>query len=58
MQLGKRIAQESNRSPFQRVYTGEIRELLDESILVRAIVRTPNDIRRLKVTKGNIKKSI
>ena len=36
----------------------EKRELLDESILIKANVKTPSDIRRLNVTKGNIKKSI
>ena len=40
------------------VYTGELRELLDESFLIRATVKSPSDIRRLNVTKGNIKKNI
>ena len=44
--------------PKVKIYTGETRELLDESILIRAIVKIPRDIRRLRVTKGNIKKSI
>ena len=42
--------------PKVKIYTGETQELLDESILIRAIVKIPRDIRRLKVTKGNIKK--
>ena len=41
-----------------KIYTGETRELVDESILIRAIARIPKDMRRLHVTKGNIKKSI
>ena len=41
MQVGKRVAPESNRSSFRKVDTGELRELLEESILIRATVRTP-----------------
>ena len=44
--------------PKVKIYTGGTRELLDESILPKAIVKIPRDIRRLRVTKGNIKKSI
>ena len=43
---------------FWKVYTGEIREWLDKSILIRAIVKIPRDTRRLNVTKENKKKSI
>ena len=34
------------------ICTGQIRKLLDESILIKVIVRSPNDIRRLLVQKG------
>ena len=44
--------------PNAKIYTGETRELLDESILIRATVKSPRDMRRLNVTNGNIKKSI
>ena len=44
--------------PKVKIYTGETRELLDESILITATVKNPLDIRRLNVTKENIKKSI
>ena len=43
--------------PKVKTYTGEIRELLDASIPIRAIVKFPKDKRRLKVTTGNIKTS-
>ena len=42
----------------QMVYTGKIRELLEESILIRVTVKIPSDMRRLIITEGNIKKSI
>ena len=43
--------------PKVKIYTGETRDVLDESILIRATVEIPRDMRRLIVTKGNIKKS-
>ena len=57
-QLGKSIAQGSGQFSFRKVYAGETRELLDESVLTTAIVRSPSDIRRLNVIRGNTKKSI
>ena len=44
--------------PKVKIFTGETRELLDESILLKAIVKIPRDIRRLRVTEGNIKKAL
>ena len=35
----------------------ETQELLDESILIRATIEIPRDMRRLNVTEGIIKKS-
>ena len=40
-----------------KIYTGETREMLDESILITATVKIPRDMRRLNVTKGNVKKT-
>ena len=57
-QSRKNIAPESNQFSFREFNTGETRELLDESILIKANVRIPSDIRRINVTKGNIMKSI
>ena len=57
-QLRKSIAQESNRFSFRKVYSGEMRERLDESILIRAAVKIPSDMRTFNVTKGTIKKNI
>ena len=56
-QLRKRIAQGAGQFSFRKVYTGEIRELLAESILIRAIVKIPRDIRKQNATKRNMKKS-
>ena len=58
MQLRKSIEQGSGQFSFRKVYTGETRELLDESILIRATVWFPNDIKRLKVTRRKMRKSI
>ena len=41
-----------------KIYVGETRDLLDESILMKTNVKTPSDIRILNVTKENIMKSI
>ena len=44
--------------PIVKTYTGETREFLEDSILIRATIKFPRDMRRLNVTKGNIKKGI
>ena len=44
--------------PKVKTYTEEFQELLDQSILIRAPVKIPKDMRRLNVTKGIMKKSI
>ena len=41
-----------------KIYTGETRKFLEESFLIRATVLIPRDMRRLNVTKGNIKKQL
>ena len=52
------MAPESNQFSFRKLYTGDTRELVDESTLIKANVIIPSDIRRLNVTKGNKKRSI
>ena len=53
-QLGENKEQESKQFSFRRIYAGENRELLNESSLIRATVKSPIDMRRLNLTKGNI----
>ena len=55
--IKKSIAQESNQCSIRKLYTVEIRQLLDESIRIKATVKIPSEVRRLKVTKGNKKKA-
>ena len=49
---------DSLKRRFGRSLIREIREKLEESIQIRATVKTPSDTRTLIVTKGTIKKSI
>ena len=52
------MAPELNQFSFRKTFTVEVRDLLDESILISAAVKTPSDMTRLNVTKGNIKKNL
>ena len=56
-QLEKKT-QEKNQFPLRKVFPGKLRELPDESNLIKATVKIPSDMRRIIVTNGNIKKSI
>ena len=56
--LKRNVTLKSNQSSFRKILTGEIREMLNESILIRASVKIHRDIRILEVTKGKIKMSI
>ena len=49
------MTQESNQFSFRKIYTGKIRGLLDDSFLIKATIKIPNDMGRNIVTKGNIR---